>query len=84
MNEKNTSGVMGKAINEESATADQNLKRLAEASILSDFVRLHDGAWDCSGWHSLCQILEDEGYTPIDFEKVGLLLEDKRTEYFNG
>jgi uncharacterized protein (UPF0297 family) len=64
-------------------TAAENLRRLAESEILSDFVKRHDGEWDHPAWLSLYQILEDEGYTPIDFDRVGLLLEDKRSEYFN-
>lgn len=64
-------------------TAAENLKRLAESNILSDFVNRHDGEWDHPAWLSLYQILEDEGYTPIDFDRVGLLLEEKRSEYFN-
>jgi hypothetical protein len=63
--------------------AKENLQKVANSSILMDFVIKHNGEWDHSAWLSLYQILEDEGYTPIDFDKVGLLLEEKRMEYFN-
>jgi hypothetical protein len=62
--------------------AGENLKKLASSNILMEFVEQHNGAWDHQGWLSLYQILEDAGYTPIDFDKVGLLLEEKRKEYF--
>jgi hypothetical protein len=64
-------------------TAAENLKRLGESSILAEFVERHDGEWDHPAWLSLYQILEDEGYTPIDFDRVGLLLEERRSEYLN-
>jgi hypothetical protein len=77
-------GVSEARKNKDTATIDKNLKRLADSNILWEFVKQHDGEWDCSAWHNLCQILEDEEYTPIDFDKVGFLLEEKRIEYFSG
>jgi len=64
-------------------TPDGSLKRLAASGILFNFVKKHNGEWDHKAWLDLCQTLDDNGYTPINFDQVGLLLEDERTVYFN-
>jgi hypothetical protein len=62
----------------------ENLKRLAALSLLPDFVRKHNAEWDHYAWLQFQQKLEEEGYTPINIEDVGQLLEEKRAEFLNG
>ena len=50
----------------------------------ADFVKNHHGEWNHRDWLEFCAYLEDQGYTPIDLDQVGLLLEKNKTEYFNG
>lgn len=66
---------------EEKNEAEKNLKTLAESNILADFVKEHKGEWDHQAWLWMYQILEDANLIPIDFDKVGLLLEEKRADF---
>lgn len=59
----------------------ENLKRLSRSSILMNFVKKCNGSWDHDAWLKLCGQLEDKGYAPIDFDHVGLLLEEKKASY---
>ena len=63
--------------------ANENLKRLICSGILKEFVRDKSGAWDHQGWLDLCDKISKEGYAPIDFDQVGLALENERTDYSN-
>lgn len=65
------------------SNADENLKRLVCSGILKEFVRDNSGAWDHQGWLDLCDKISKEGYAPIDFDQVGLALENERTDYSN-
>ncbi|MCF7790555.1 MAG: hypothetical protein K9M56_01030 [Victivallales bacterium] len=60
---------------------DKNLKKLSRTPILMNFVKKNKGCWDHQTWLELCASLEDRGYTPIDYEKVGKLLETKKETY---
>ena len=62
---------------------EKNLKRLKRTSIPMNFVKNVEGVWDHKQWEEFCSTLEDKGYTPIDFDKVGLLLEDKKVTYLS-
>lgn len=77
----NREDVPGKT-NEAARAPDENLKRLGASGIPSDFVKKHNGEWDHKAWLDLCNVLEEKGYTPINFDQVGLLLEDERDAYF--
>jgi len=57
-------------------SAEENLKRLASTSILENFVRDNGCAWDHQKWLTLCDDVSRFGYSPIDFDKVGVMLED--------
>jgi hypothetical protein len=59
-----------------------NLLRLTESEMPMDFVKKHNGEWDHFSWLDFCHSLDEEGYSPINLDQVGLLLEEKRTEYF--
>ncbi len=47
-----------------------------------DFVKLHEGEWNHQDWLVFCASLEEKGYTPIDLDQVGLLLEKAKSEYW--
>lgn len=59
-----------------------NLQRLAKSGILLDFVRENKGTWDHEKWLELCDKISRSGYIPVDFDQVGLLLEQVKTDYF--
>ena len=75
-----------------SSNAEFNLKRLAKTDLPMEFVRAHAGEWDHQAWFEFCSSheekgdtpidLEEKGYTPIDLDQVGLLLEQKKVEYW--
>ena len=62
--------------------AEKNLARLAKTSLAQDFVTNHNGEWNHTDWLEFCAFLEESGYTPIDLDRVGLLLEQKKSEFF--
>ena len=61
---------------------EENLKKLARTSILMNFVKKNHGSWDHQIWEELCVKL-GEKYSPIDFDQVGLLLEQKKEKYLS-
>ena len=60
---------------------EKNLKRLKRTAIPMNFVKKVNGVWDHDTWLDFCSTLEDKGYTPIDFDQVGQLLEEKKATY---
>ncbi len=60
-----------------------NLDRLRESGLILKFVTEHNGEWNHSDWLSFCAKIESQGFTPIDLDQVGLLLEDKKAELFH-
>ena len=60
---------------------EKNLKKLSRTSIPMNFVKKTEGIWDHEQWEEFCATLETKKYTPIDFAKVGELLEAKREAY---
>lgn len=61
-----------------------NLTRLERTSIPWDFVCEHKGEWDHQAWLDFCAFIEKKGYTPVDLNQVGLILERKKAEYWAG
>ena len=61
-----------------------NLLRLGRTTIPDDFVKEHQGEWDHQAWLDFCSFIEERGYTPIELDKVGLILERKKTEFWAG
>jgi hypothetical protein len=61
---------------------EDNLKKLAKTGILANFVKRNKGQWDHEGWLGLLASIKEKGYYPIDEDQVGLLLEQKKAEYF--
>ena len=62
---------------------EKQLKRLSKTTIPMDFVEKFDGVWDHKQWLVFCGSIEDQGYTPIDFDQVGILLENIKTDYLH-
>jgi len=61
-----------------------NLGKLRKSNILMNFVKKNNGCWDHQGWVGLCDYLKEKGYTPIDFDQVGLILEEKKVAFLSG
>lgn len=62
---------------------DENLQKLSRSNILMSFIKKNRGIWDHETWLELCQRLREKGYEPIDYNKVGLCLEEKKSAYLN-
>lgn len=58
-----------------------NLQRLAKSGILLNFVKENNGTWDHQKWLELCDKISTSGYTPVDFDQVGLMLELQKRAY---
>ena len=59
---------------------EQNLRKLAKSGKLECFVRKNKGCWNHQEWLGLCAEIEEEGYKPIDFDQVGLILENLKSK----
>jgi hypothetical protein len=57
-----------------------NLAKLAKTTTLMNFVKKNQGSWDHTLWEELCKKISKK-YSPIDFDKVGILLEEKKNKY---
>ena len=66
------------------SNAEMNLERLSKTDMLNKFVIEHDGEWNHRDWLEFCAVLEDKGYTPIDLDQVGILLEKTKSMYLAG
>ena len=60
-----------------------NLERLKHAGMLKGFVRKNNGSWDHEKWIVLCEDISLNEYEPIDFDKIGILLEEEKSRFFN-
>lgn len=65
------------------SNAEMNLKRLAGTKLPMNFVVQHNGEWNHRDWLEFCAFLEQKGYTPIDLDQVGLLLEKAKGDFFH-
>lgn len=65
------------------SNTEVNLGRLAKTTIPKDFVASHNGEWNHQDWLIFCAALEEKGYTPIDLDQVGLLLEKEKAAYWD-
>ncbi len=64
------------------SNSEMNLNRLVRTSLPANFVKKHNGEWNHQAWLEFCAFLEEKGYTPIDLDQVGLLLEKKKAEFW--
>ena len=62
---------------------EENIKRFAKTSLAMNFVKAHNGSWNHEDWLNFIREVKDKGYYPIDFDRVGLILEDKKKAFFS-
>lgn len=62
--------------------SSDNLEKLDKSGKLEEFVRKNNGSWDHKKWIDLCAEISLEGYEPIDFDQVGILLEKYKAIYY--
>lgn len=60
-----------------------NLRKLEQLGILDRFVKENNGMWDHQKWIDLCALIDRQELGPVDFDKVGLILEEKKSRYFS-
>lgn len=58
------------------------IETLPSSGILLDFIGKYDGQWDHNAWLELCEELASRGISSADFDRVGLLLEEMKAEFF--
>jgi hypothetical protein len=61
-------------------TKEANLKRFARTATLTNFIKKTDAKWNHQEWVELCEKISEK-YAPIDFDQVGLILEERRRKY---
>ena len=62
---------------------EENIKRFAKTALAMNFVKAHNGSWNHADWLNFLRELEEKGYFPIDTDRVGLILEDKKAIFFS-
>ena len=60
---------------------EENIKRFAKTPLAMNFVKAHNGSWNHTDWLNFLRELEEKGYFPIDTDRVGLILEDKKKAF---
>lgn len=60
---------------------EENIKRFAKTALATNFVKGHNGSWNHADWLNFLRDLEEKGYFPIDTDRVGLILEDKKKAF---
>ena len=61
---------------------EENIKRFAKTALAMNFVTAHNGAWNHEDWLAFISDVKAKGYYPIDWDRVGLILEDKKKAFF--
>ncbi|MBR4254817.1 MAG: hypothetical protein IKQ16_06985 [Lentisphaeria bacterium] len=61
---------------------EENIKRFAKTPLAMNFVKAHNGSWNHTDWLNFLRDLEERGYFPIDTDRVGLILEDRKKAFF--
>ena len=62
---------------------EENIKRFAKTALAMNFVKAHNGSWNHTDWLNFLREVEEKGYFPIDTDRVGLILEDKKKAFFS-
>ena len=62
---------------------EENIKRFAKTPLATNFVKAHNGSWNHTDWLNFLREIEEKGYFPIDTDRVGLILEDKKKAFNN-
>ncbi len=60
---------------------ESNLKRLAKTALLMNFVKSKKGNWNHQDWLQFLSDIKRRGFNPIAQDQVGLLLEEKKSQY---
>jgi hypothetical protein len=61
---------------------EENIKRFAKTALAMNFVKAHNGSWNHEDWLAFINDVKAKGYYPIDWDRVGLILEDKKKAFF--
>ena len=61
---------------------ETNLRKLSRSPIPMNFVKKQNGVWNHEEWLQFLDYLKSKNYFPIDTDRVGLLLEEKKVQYF--
>ena len=61
---------------------EENIKRFAKTALAMNFVKAHNGTWNHEDWLAFISDVKAKGYYPIDWDRVGLILEDKKKAFF--
>ena len=61
---------------------EENIKRFAKTALATNFVKAHNGSWNHEDWLGFINDVKAKGYYPIDWDRVGLILEDKKKAFF--
>ncbi len=62
---------------------EESFSKLLNSGILANFVKTNKGSWDHQKWIMLCDEISKKGYSSIDFNQVGLALEQEKDNYFS-
>ena len=62
---------------------EENIKRFAKTALAMNFVKAHNGSWNHEDWLGFISDVKAKGYYPIDWDRVGLILEDKKKAFFS-
>ena len=60
---------------------EANIRKLSRSPIPMNFVKKQNGAWNHQDWLNLLESLKGQNYFPIDTDRVGLLLEEKKAQF---
>jgi len=60
---------------------EENIKRFAKTALAMNFVKAHNGSWNHEDWLAFISDVKAKGYYPIDWDRVGLILEDKKKAF---
>ena len=71
-----------KAAPAKSNDPEENIRRFVKTTLATNFVKAHNGSWNHADWLNFLRELEEKGYFPIDTDRVGLVLEDKKKAFF--
>lgn len=62
-------------------SSEGNLRKLVRSGMLAEFVKTKNGHWNHQEWLKLCRDITEKGYTPVDFDQIGLVLEQEKSRY---
>ena len=60
---------------------EANIRKLSRSPIPMNFVKKQKGVWNHQDWLDFLEYLKAKKYFPIDTDRVGLLLEEKKAQY---